>query len=215
MNRQFFTFFSIIFLIFLLLFPDETGEGWIVKKKEDRFQVYQRKKENSEIDEVKTVALISGTISEALQVITDVDNLTDIFSPHLEKTTVIQKGVDCNSVYILMNPPILSRRDAAIKLCTSEISENSFKLYWMDLSGKNDGKNGKTVRMYWNSGGCSFSKTNNQDELKVDCNALLDLGGSIPYFLLNEINSKAITQFIWKIYDEIEKRRKLFGKIKE
>jgi len=185
-------------------------EGWSLKKKDARFQVYQREKADSEIKEVKTIALITGSIDETLQVVNDLANFTAIFDPHVEKSAVLKTNNSCSDLYILINPPVFSKRETTVELCTSEISENSFKLNWTDFREKGAVKS-ENIKMNWFSGGCRFSKTGAPDEIQVDCRTFLDLGGSIPIFLVNEINSKAVVQFIWKIYDEILKRRKNEG----
>lgn len=181
--------------------------GWKLKKDHERFQVYVREKPNSKIDEVQVVALISGTIKEAYDVIVDIGNFPQTFGPHVVYSEIIKKGVDCNSVYLLMNPSFVEKRDTHIKLCTTFNSPNSFGFYWTNISERPVGKTGDAVMMDFSKGGCVFTETSVQDELQVNCEASLDLGGSIPTFAINEINTKAIPQVIWQIYDEIKRRR--------
>lgn len=180
---------------------------WTLKKDHERFQIYTREKNGSKINEVQVVALISGTIREAYEVLTDTGNFTETFRPHIIESGITKKGVDCSSVYLVMDPALLERRYAHIKLCTTFLSPSSFNFYWTRIPERPSEVGEKPIEMDFRNGGCTFNETSVQDELQVTCQASLDLGGSIPVFMINEINMKAIPSVIWQIYDEIKRRR--------
>lgn len=189
------------------------SDGWVLKKDHERFQVYVKERPHSDIDEVQVVALISGTIKEAYEVILDINNYPQTFGPYVVSSIVVKKGVDCNNVYLLMNPPVVEKRETYINLCTTLNSPNSFSFYWRNLPERPFEKKKKVVTMDLSAGGCSFTETPSPDELQVICEASLDLGGSIPVFAINEINTKAIPAVIWQIYDEIAKRREISAEL--
>lgn len=205
-------------LIMILLFcmadisaSDQSGrDGWKLKKKEDRYQIYQKEKAGSDFKDAKTIALITGSINEAFKVVTDPANFTALFNPHVERSAVLKRKDKCNEIYILINPPLFSRRETTVEVCYADLTDSSFKLNWKNSDTNNSVKS-EYVRMNTFSGTCSFSKTAANDELKVECITSLDLGGSIPVFTINDINSRAVVQFIWKIYHEILNQRKKQG----
>lgn len=201
--------FLVVFSIFATLYSSDSSKSseWKLKKDHERFQVYVRENSGSKIDEVQVIALISGTIKEAYDVLIDVGNFPQTFGPHVIRSEIVKKGVDCNNVYIVMDPPVLEKRATHIKLCTTYNSLNSFGFYWTNIPNTPSDKDEKSVTMNFNTGGCTFAETSAPDELQVTCQAALDLGGSLPVFAINEINTKAIPSVIWQIYDEIQRRR--------
>ncbi|HNW83495.1 MAG TPA: hypothetical protein PKG52_11470 [bacterium] len=206
------TVFLVAFFLLTTLYSSDlpgANNGWKLKKDHERFQVYVREKTDSDIDEVQVVALISGTIKEAYDIILDIGNYPQTFGPYVIQSEIVKKGVDCNNVYLLMNPPVIEKRETFIRLCTTYNSFNSFSFYWKNIPDSPFGKKKNIVPMDLTNGSCTFTETSTIDELQVICEASLDLGGSIPIFAINEINTKAIPQVIWQIYDEISKRREM------
>jgi len=201
----------LLFCLFNISASEQSGKnGWTLKKKEDRYQIYQKKTPGSDFKDAKTIALITGSIDESFKVVTDPANFTALFNPHVERSAVLKKKEKCNEIYILINPPLFSRRETTVEVCYADIAERSFKLNWKNSDTNNSAKS-EYVRMNTFSGTCGFSRTEANDELKVECITSLDLGGSIPIFTINDINSRAVVQFIWKIYHEILNQRKNKG----
>ena len=186
--------------------PKEENQ-WTLKKDHERFQIYTRERTDSKISDVQVVALISGTIKEAYEVLTDTGNFTETFRPHIIESGITKKGIDCSSMYLVMDPSFLERRYTYIKLCTTLTAPGSFNFSWTNIPERPSAVGEKDVNMDFRKGSCSFTETTVPDELQVTCQASLDIGGSLPVFMINEINMKAIPSVIWQIYDEIKRRR--------
>lgn len=181
---------------------------WVLIKDMDRLKLSVREEPDSDIKMVKLTAFFAGTAKEVYEIVKDNESYPETFAPYFEKIEMVDKGSNCDYLYVLLSPPLIEKRETVIRKCFDYKKKHSFKMTWRNIDYKGREKNPDATQIVFTKGACVFAETKIKDEMKVTCEVTFDLGGIIPTFAMNKINEHAIPQVIWKIYHRVLKLRK-------
>jgi len=180
-------------------------EKWERVDKEDTYSVY-RKENSSDINELKVIAVMQGTIKEARTIIEDINNYKN-FMPFVQNSKVIANEKGCQHSYTEVSTPIVSNRDYLLKVCTEYEKEGEAKISWNPIKDSRYPERDDYVRVKINYGHWIIKKVG-KDKIETIYYIRSDPGGSIPNFIANRANKKAIVDVVLALKKEIINRRK-------
>ncbi len=206
-----FAFFIVIFISIFFqfsLYADEKNDSypWKIETKEERFEVYSRVVPGTDIKEVKASALMTGTVKEAVDVVFHDRNHHFRIFKNVKVSKILSKTQDCDISYNLVSFPLISDRDYIIQTCVKEKNDISAEVVWEDIAYEEKAPGKNTIRVIETKGYWKIHKIG-PDEIKLDCYIFVDAGGSIPSFIQNMANKKAVPDMLFSVYREIIRRR--------
>lgn len=177
--------------------PAVTEAKWEVKAETKGVVVYSRPKAGSEIKELKTVGEIDSPPPAVFRVLTDFEAYKDTM-PYTEESVVISteevNGKKAWHFYSLINAPLASRRDYAIKVEDQsdwQDGKGYMKTYW-DISPQSPKVRDGAVRVKINQGSWTLEPVDGGKKTKATYYLFTDPGGSLPTWIANKANSSAI-----------------------
>lgn len=172
---------------------------------EERYAVYYRNSENSDIGEIKAWAFMTGTVDEAVAIIMKTEDYPRIFK-NIEKTEILHRDKKCEIAYTILDVPVISNRDYTIKACIVEKTDKYAKITWDEVEHPDKPPYDKYVRVPVNQGYWEIHQEK-KDEIKLVYFVHADAGGMLPKFIQRIANRKAVPDTLFSIYREIKKRR--------
>lgn len=185
-------------LAFALLVPALAlaGEpGWELRNEEDDFdlKVYTREKSGSDVAEVKATCKIPAPVEKVFQAIGDFDAYKD-FMPYTEVSRTLAKKDDLVWFYTVINAPLVSRRDYCLelRLTPGKGPNDPWKSTWKAANDRPDCPKSEHVRVTRNNGYWLLTPVDGNKATLVEYLVDTDPGGSIPAWIRNKANTKAI-----------------------
>ncbi|HPS29375.1 MAG TPA: hypothetical protein PLZ43_03910 [bacterium] len=203
-------FFLIVFIVILSVnvFAEETG--WNLVENSEKMKLYNRVVPGSEIKEVKAVAFITGTVKEAVDIMFDRLTHPKVFK-YIIHSELLKKDTVCDWSYNVIDAPMASDRDYLVKSCEVKNSDGTVSVTWEPFTDAGYPEKDGKVRVIVNRGYWKFRQLPN-DELEIEYYIYTDPAGSLPLWVKNLANKKAVPDTIMALHNEIAKRRKSGGK---
>lgn len=197
----------ILFLLFFNLVPvfAQNSPEWKLVDDSKNIKLYNREIGDLGVKEVKAVATITGTVKEAVEVIFDRNNHPKIFK-YIKFADQMKRTADCDWSYNVIDAPLASDRDYLVKSCEVKNGDGSVSVTWEPFEDPKYPVNEKKVRVLINRGYWKFTQVK-PDELRVDYYIYTDPAGSLPLWIKNLANKKAVPDAIFTVEREILKRR--------
>ena len=168
---------------------------WELANEEDDFElkVYTREKAGTDVAEVKAVCKIPAPVEKIWQAINDLDNYKD-FMPYTEVSKTLEKKGDSIFWYTVINAPLVSRRDYCLELKPEKPKDpnGTWKSSWKVCGNRADIPKSEHVRITRNNGYWLLTPADGGKATQVEYLVDTDPGGSIPAWIRNKANTKAI-----------------------
>jgi hypothetical protein len=195
----------------LVLMAGPADKGWVQATKEDGITVYSRKREDSNVAEMKAVGIIDASPQEVWSAIRDYDNYKTTM-PYTEESRILssEQGGKVILFYSVVNAPLVDRRDYVIRL----VDESDWKdgkgylLAKWKATDKGPPEKADLVRVKVNDGFWKLEPRENGTKTFATYYIYTDPGGSIPKWIVNRANSTAVPNVFKAIRAEIAKKKK-------
>lgn len=197
--------FVFVFFGFATVFAEDSRE-WELVEDSDKLKLYTREYPDSEINEVKAVAFMSGTIREACDVMFDRLEHPRVFR-YIKHSEVVKKTDTCDWSYNIIDTPLVNDRDYLVKSCEVKNSDGSVSVVWEPFTHPDYPEKRRTVRVKVNHGYWKFTQIK-PDELRIDYYIYTDPAGRLPLWIKNLANRRAVPDTIWSLHEEMMARRK-------
>lgn len=194
-----------LFFACLSVFAGDSGKWKLVDDDKD-LKLYTRKVPNSKIKEVKAEAFIKGTVKEACDILFDRLKHPEYFK-YIEHSAVLKRTEKCDWSYNVIDTPMVTDRDYLVKSCEVKNPDGSVSVTWEPFTDAKYPETDKRVRVKINKGYWKFRQVK-PDRLKVDYYIYTDPAGSLPLWIKNIANKKAVPNTINDLEKQIIKSRK-------
>lgn len=169
--------------------------GWDLKNEEDDFdlKVYTREKTGSDVADVRATCKIPAPIDKVWAAIGDFDNYKD-FMPYTEASRTLAKKENLVYWYTVINAPLVSRRDYCLelKLEPGKAPTDTYRSTWKAANDRADCPKSEHVRVQRNNGYWLLTPVDGGKATTIEYFVDTDPGGSIPAWIRNKANTKAI-----------------------
>jgi len=192
------------FLFFVPVFADNSAQWKLIDDNSD-MKLYTRAVPNSKIKEVKAEAYIKGTIKEACDILFDRLKHPQYFK-YIEHSEVLKRTEKCDWSYNVIDTPMVYDKDYLVKSCEVKNADGSVSVTWEPFTDPKYPEKEKKVRVKINKGYWKFTQAG-PDRLKVDYYIYTDPAGSLPLWLKNVANKKAVPDTIKDVENQILKNR--------
>lgn len=181
--------------------------GWEVAKKTRNLTIYTRKRAGSDIREVKAVGAVDASPSVVWKVIGDYEHYTE-FMPYVKDCRIVKKeGERIFYVYELLDLPIVSDRDFTIKITWEPEPEGGSGVYrasWVSANNQGPAEKGGVVRVQTNEGAWNLEPLDGGKRTLLTYYLYTDPGASIPRWLANKGNTKALPGMFKRIRNRVK-----------
>ena len=169
------------------------------------FTVYTRDKAGSEVKEVKAVGQVDAPPAKVFEVVTDYEHQVGNM-PYVQDQAVFSRTDRDVTFWAVADFPLVSRRDWVLK---SRLQKNLpggvYRAEWapVEVPGVPPPENG-VVRLKINSGSWTAEPIDGGRRSLATYQLLTDPGGSIPKFMANKANTKALPELFEKVRKRAE-----------
>ena len=182
---------SIITLTLVVIIPNsafsqtKTSDDWVLKKNQNGIQIYTRKSTTSSVDDLKTIAVLNGSLTSVAALIMDANNFPNWIYDCKEGRILEQVSPTEQYQYQYLNAPYpVSDRDIVVHFTIRQDPETKIvytKSIAVDghLPLKKD-----VVRLPVFDGGYELQLIG-ENKVQVLYTLKMDPGGSIPDWLVN------------------------------
>ncbi|MDD1422598.1 hypothetical protein MEO40_26530 [Dolichospermum sp. ST_sed1] len=158
--------------------------------------VFSRDKVGTDIREVKGVGVINAPAWVIKNVIDDSERFKE-FMPYMTESKIMTKGDGFVVAYFRLDTPIVDDRDYTIKIYDESQQQSSGKIIWKNRWTEANALGPKPIdgvsRVPVNEGHWILEEATNSKTM-VTYYVFTNPGGSIPTFVANMANSKAIPE---------------------
>ncbi len=196
---------AVVALLGLFVGAPAHAAGWELTTTKGSLKIYKREKAGSEVKEVKAVGIIKAPAHAAKNVLDDLEHYPD-FMPYVETAKILKRNGRTIINYQYLDTPLIADRDYVI--------ERHDESSW--------GKDGKPIyKLRWTSAKPGVGPKPTDDAVRlttvngswllepIDDNTTkgtyylhTDPGGSLPGFVVNMANGKAIPG----VFEAVEKQ---------
>jgi len=196
--------FFFLFFACLSVFAGDSGK-WELIDEDENLKLYSRAVPNSKIKEVKAQAFIKGTVKEACDILFDRLKHPEYFK-YIEHSEVLKRTETCDWSYNVIDTPMVYDRDYLVKSCKVKNPDGSVSVTWEPFTDPKYPEKKKKVRVKINKGFWKFTQAG-PEKLKVDYYIYTDPAGSLPLWIKNVANKKAVPNSIKDLENQIKKNR--------
>ncbi len=189
----------------------ETGDGIIVDSRQDP---------KAGIGEIRAQTTLDFPPEVLMKVILDLENYRN-FMPYMKTSKVLKRQGDQIWQYCQVDAPVVSMRDYTLKFkvlnpphrTAAEVKSGKaakakrWKLSWQADNGAGPKKNDKYVRVELANGSWTFNPAAGGKKSEVWYRLLTHPGGSIPNWLANKANTRAVPDVIRALRKQAKKAK--------
>lgn len=187
----------------------ETNDGIVVDFRHDA---------KAGIGEIRAQATLNFPPEVLMKVILDLDNYRT-FMPYMKTSKVLKREGDQIWQYCQVDAPVVSMRDYTLKFkvlnpphrTAAEVKSGTaakarrWKLSWQAANAAGPKKNDKFVRVELANGSWTFNPAAGGKKSEVWYRLLTHPGGSIPNWLANKANTRAVPDVIRAVRKQAKK----------
>jgi len=180
-------FIPIVLPCLIFIFTSGNSD-WKLRKDDAGVEIYTRSIEGSAFQEFKGVITVENTsLYDALEVILDVKNYTDLYPDCIEAKILYQEGKYYDIHYFNIRAPWpVKNRDAVYESTTTVSDDGRYAKVSLKPVGDYIKENEESVRMYNGSGFWEVEEDNNKNT-RITYQFHADPGGEIPAWLANSV----------------------------
>ncbi|MDQ3265858.1 MAG: SRPBCC family protein [Myxococcota bacterium] len=172
-----------------LVLGGEEGPGWKPEGVHQGVKVESRQRPGTQVMEVRAVGTLDAPPEAVWKVITEVDRYPATM-PHVSFARLLkQEGPAVRHWYLVVNPPVVSNRDYAIRMET-QVSSSRWRAQWT-TSPLAPAPHEGNVRITQNEGFWELEPREG-GKTQVTYYVWVDPAGRVPNFLANKANRDAI-----------------------
>ncbi len=182
----------------VLLLAASPEATWSIEGRDDGVVVFRRDRSDSPLGEFKATGMIDASPEEVWKVLirfTDYKRIT----PFAERTEIrkVEDGGKSTHLYVLTNPPMISRRDYTVRY--HDESEPEARLLKWELSGEGPPVVDGVVRVPHFEGYWRLESRDGGKKTFATCYLFSDPGGSLPAWLVNKLAGGGLRDFFRNI----------------
>lgn len=185
------------FLVLALLLgaaPARAGD-WQDLLNQDGVRVFVREAEGSRVKAVMAHAVVDSPPEQVFAVLGDVEAYPELIPP-TESARLVRREGSAALFYMVIRPPLISRRDYCIRVVPSRLAGGRLKSEWrMSDDGCPLPRPG-LVRMVRNEGSWLLTPIQGGRATHVIYEAHADPGGAVPVWMVNLATARTLPRII-------------------
>lgn len=200
----------ILHMLPLLTLLADPEPAWQRAAETDGITVYTRERKDSPVREMKAQGMVDAPPERVFKVVRDFDHYAQTM-PSTETSYVISREDNGKVayVYMLIRPPLISRRDFIIRAVDESDSKNGegyFKSTWKVVSDKGPPPKPDIVRITINDGYWLLEPRDGGKKTLATYYLYTDPGGSVPKWIVNQANGTSVPDVFRAVRREAAKK---------
>ena len=177
---------------FTLLFqaPTADAQEWKSAYEKDGVQVSTRPVEGSKILEVQGIGVIESSAEQIFAALGDVEAFPEIMPP-TESARVLRREGATAWYYMVINPPVVARRDYCVKISLVRLPDGRARSEWNLTDEHCPAKKSTMVRIEANSGRWVLTPIS-PTRTHVVYESHTDPAGDVPPWMVNRATSQSV-----------------------
>jgi hypothetical protein len=167
------------------------GSSWESVFEANGVQVYARPVAGSKIHEVRGVGLVDKPPEQVLSVLRDVEAYPEIMPP-TEVARLLRRTGDAAWYYMVINPPVIARRDYCIRSTVGRSPDGTLRTEWTTATDGCPTGRSNVLRIWDNSGQWVLQPEAGGRATRAIYQAHTDPGGDVPAWIVNRTTARSV-----------------------
>ena len=191
---------SLIAVLWITAQPGRAiADDWKPVSEKDGVRISVRPVEGSSIKEVRGEGDIDAPLDNISAVLGDVQSYPVLMPPTVEATELKRQGVDTAWFHMVIDPPMIFKRDYCIRMTLSHLPGGVFKSEWALDNSVCPAKAKNMVRIERNSGSWVLTPLPDGKRTHVVYQSHTDPGGAVPAWIVNRVTAQTIPKIFQSV----------------